>query len=343
MNDGSKHAPATAAPAFALTFDTELIWGSFDHTDPERFERRYPDVRGTIRSIIRLLDTYEIPATWAVVGHLFLDACQRDGSGVAHPELTRPRQSWRPGDWYDADPCTDRRRDPLWYGTDVLDAIQSARTPHEIASHSFGHALYGDPAFTREAAVSDIEACIALAQERQLRLRSFVFPRNVEGHLDVLREHGFVAFRGADPIPGRSLPRPVRRARHLAEHVIGTSPPVSPAVETLPGLWDIRGSMLFMSSSGIRKAITRVARIRKARAGLAAAAAQGGVFHLWTHPFNLASAPSLLLGVLEEMLADAARLRERGKISIATMAAIADTAAAATPRPSRPSDAAAAP
>jgi peptidoglycan/xylan/chitin deacetylase (PgdA/CDA1 family) len=329
MNDGSADVPATTVPTFALTFDAELIWGSFDHTTPDRFERQYPDVRGTIRSIIRLLDAYEVPATWAVVGHLFLDACERDPSGLAHPALTRPRQSWREGDWYDADPCTDRRRDPLWYGTDVLDAIQAARVPHEIGCHSFGHALYGDPDFTREAAVADVEACIALARERHVELRSFVFPRNLEGHHDVLREHGFVAFRGADPVPGRTYPRPIRRARHFLEHAIGTPPPVSPPVEKLPGLWDIRGSMLFMSRSGPRKAITRAARVRKARAGLTAAASRGQVFHLWTHPFNLASAPEMLLGVLEEIVAEAARMRERGEIAIATMAAVADRAAAA--------------
>ncbi len=168
-------------PTFALTLDTELIWGSFDHTSPVAFERSYPDIRGTIEAILRLLERYELAATWAVIGHLFLESCSRDERGVAHPELVHPAQSWRPGDWYDADPCTDRERDPLWYGRDVLDLLQGASVPQEIDCHSFAHALYGDPAFTREAAVADLSACVAVARERGIELRSLVFPRNSEG------------------------------------------------------------------------------------------------------------------------------------------------------------------
>src|SRR5450756_223337 len=129
----------------------------------ERFARLYPDLRGTIGSVL---------------GHLFLSECRRDSSGIAHPELVRPRQSWRHGDWYAADPCTDRSRDPLWYGDDILDALQSARTPQEIGCHSFSHILYGDPALTREAVDADLQACVTLAERRAITLRSFVLPRN---------------------------------------------------------------------------------------------------------------------------------------------------------------------
>ena len=124
---------------FSLTFDTELMWGSFPEKSPEEFERLYPDIRGTIDPLLVLLDRYEVSATWAVVGHLFLSECSRDEAGLAHPELVRPRQRWRPGDWYASDPCTDRLRDPLWYGDDIIDALLASRTPQEIGSHSFGH------------------------------------------------------------------------------------------------------------------------------------------------------------------------------------------------------------
>src|SRR6478735_5386173 len=93
---------------FALTFDSELIWGSFDTLTPQRFVQRYPDVRRIIERTLRMLERYEVPATWAVVGHLFLRSCARDATGLAHPELVRPGQRWWPGDWYAVDPCTDR-------------------------------------------------------------------------------------------------------------------------------------------------------------------------------------------------------------------------------------------
>jgi peptidoglycan/xylan/chitin deacetylase (PgdA/CDA1 family) len=317
-----------ARPTFTLTFDTELIWGSFDHATPAAFERTYPDIRGTIRSIVGLLERYEISATWAVVGHLFLSQCRRSSNGIAHPELPRPRQRWRPGDWYASDPCTDRTRDPLWYGEDILDLLQAARTPQEIGCHSFSHVLFGDPDLTREAVDADLEACIELAARRGIELRSFVFPRNSEGHHEALAAHGFTAFRGADPTRYGALPRPLFRPAHLLTHALGAPPPVSLPYEHLPGLWNIPGSTLFIHRSGLRRAITRPARIRRLKLGMRRAERSGGVFHLWTHPFNLANDPPYLLGVLESALQWASQLRELGRIAIDPMGAVSQRMAA---------------
>lgn len=317
-------ADPAAVPTFALTFDTELIWGSFDHTSPVRFEALYPDIRGTIREVLALLEAHGVSATWAVVGHLFLSHCERGPDGHAHPELPHPRQSWRPGDWFDMDPCTDRTHDPLWYGDDVLDTIQAARVPQEIGCHSFSHALYGDPALTRAAVDADLETCVRLAAARGIRLRSFVFPRNSEGHHEALAAHGFRAFRGADPTSFRRLPRPLRRPVHLGSHALGTAPPVSRPTEALPGLWNIPGSMLFLHRTGARRAVVRAARLRKARAGLELAERRGGVFHLWTHPFNIASDRGWLLDVLDSILRRAVRMRDEGRIVIEPMGDIAD-------------------
>jgi peptidoglycan/xylan/chitin deacetylase (PgdA/CDA1 family) len=312
-------------PTFALTFDTELMWGSFDRMSPEAFSRRYPDVRGTIDAVLRLLDQFEVTATWAVVGHLFLQACQRDGSRLAHPELSaRPYQSWRPGDWYAGDPCTDRRRDPLWYGDDILDALQATRTPQEIGCHSFSHALYGDSAMTREMVDADLEACIALAAARGIELRSFAFPRNVEAHYEALQAHGFRAYRGVEPTRRAALSGPLGRALRLAADLAALPPPVSQPQERLPGLWNIPASMLLIPRTGLRRVVPAESRIRKARAGLRRVTEVGGVFHLWTHPFNLASDRRSLIAVLEVIVREAVQARDRGELAIEPMAAIAE-------------------
>lgn len=318
-------------PTFTLTFDTELIWGSFDQMPAERFARLYPDIRGTIESVLRLLDQYEVSATWAVLGHLFLSECRRDTSGIAHPELVRPRQSWRDGDWYAEDPCTDRSRDPLWYGDDILDALQSARTPQEIGCHSFSHILYGDPALTREAVDADLQACVTLAARRGITLRSFVFPRNSEGHHEALKAHGFRAYRGADPTWHAGIPGQLGRAAHLMDQAAALPPPISQPTETLPGLWNIPGSCLLIHRTGVRRLIPMTSRIRKAKAGLRRAEATGGVFHLWTHPFNLASDPRFMIAALDAIVREAVERRDRGTIVIEPMGAIAERLSVVSP------------
>jgi hypothetical protein len=70
--------------------------------------------------------------------------------------------------------------------------------------------------------------------------------------------------------------------------------------------------------------ISRSARLRRAMAGLRRARLTNGVFHLWTHPFNLASDRPYLLDVLEQILREATGWRERGDLAIEPMAAIAD-------------------
>jgi peptidoglycan/xylan/chitin deacetylase (PgdA/CDA1 family) len=311
--------------SFVLSLDTELIWGSFHQMSPTQFEAGYPDVRSTIRAILAMLDEYEIAATWAVVGHLFLERCERDAHGRAHPDIVHPRQSYWQEDWYSRDPCTSRDRDHLWYGPDILDMIQAARVPQEIGSHSFAHPRFGDPEFTREAAVADLDACLAAARSRGIELRSFVFPANSEGFHELLRERGFRAYRGTGPEEDRvrRLPGALQRPVRLATQALGTTPLNGRPVERLPGLWDIPASMLLLTRSGLRKLSTHQARVRRVRNGIESARRRGAVFHLWTHPWNLADDPRFHQAVLRDILEDVTRLRDTGAIRIETMGGMA--------------------
>ena len=311
-------------PTFAITFDTELIWGSVDRMMPDEFERQYPNVRGVIAGIVHLLQTYEISATWAVVGHLFLARCTRDSNGRAHPEIVLPSASSPAARWFRADPCTSRQQDPLFDGDDVLDLLLSGRTPQEIACHSFVHSPYDDPAMTSEVIRSDLAECKRVASTRGIELTSFVFPRNREAHHESLRAEGFTAYRGADPTWFASLGGPPRRLAHLVDQALAVTPPVAIPRETLPGLWNIPGSMLLLHRSGVRRAVPLRARVAKARAGMQRAIRDGAVFHLWTHPFNVASDATFMLQALEEILAEAAALRQKGELAIEPMHGIAE-------------------
>lgn len=307
---------------FLVTFDTELIWGSYEDVSAEQFERHYPDVRGTIARIVELLETYRVTATWAVVGHLFLEQCRRAPDGRAHPEIVRPH-SEDGRDRLEADPCSRREAEPLWYGDDIIEQLRTARWPQEIGCHSFSHVLFGGADCTAEVVRSELAACAAIAVERGIDLKSFVFPRNEEGHHDLLAEFGFTAYRGADPTWYRSLPRYARRLAHYLDQFAAVAPPVVSPLEMRPGLWNIPGSMLLLHRSGVRKLIPLSSPVRKASLGMRRAAASGKAFHLWTHPFGLASDREAMLAVLDAILGEAASLRDRGVLRIVTMAQLA--------------------
>jgi peptidoglycan/xylan/chitin deacetylase (PgdA/CDA1 family) len=314
--------------AFVLSLDFELIWGTLDVRGPDGFraacEREREEVFG---ALLGLLEEFEVPATWCTVGHIMLGSCA-PRNGRKHPEIVRPAHAWAHGDWFDRDPCTDEARAPIFYGRSLVERLQAARVPQEIGCHSFSHVIFGDPGCSRETAESEVRACVATAAELGITLRSFAFPRNRVGHLDVLREHGFTCFRGREPTwhEGGGASGRVNRLGHLADVIAARRPPVV-LPRRVDGLVDVPGSMMFFPMHGARRHIPVSRRVHRALKGVAAAAEQRRIMHLWFHPTNLADHTEAMVEGLREVLADVALRRERGELDVLPMAEVAARAA----------------
>jgi peptidoglycan/xylan/chitin deacetylase (PgdA/CDA1 family) len=304
---------------FTLSLDFELIWGTLDR-GPDAFREACERERSVVVDrLLALLAEFEISATWCTLGHLFLEGCApRDGR--KHPEIVPPR----PGgidDWFEHDPCGTEESDPIFYGKSLVDRILACAMSQEIGCHSFSHPMFGDPGCSRETAITELAECVRLAGERGLTLRSFAFPRNRVGHLDVLRDHGFTAYRGPDPTwyEGDRWPRTIKRLGHLVDVVLARRPPVVLPEETLPGLWNLPGSMIYFPMHGRRRHIPLSLRVSRALKGLDAAANERRVFHLWFHPTNLAFETESMLGGLRQIFERASALRRNGALSIRSM------------------------
>ena len=319
---------------FTLSLDFELIWGGLDRGGRAELERACERERSEVfEPLLGLLELYEIEATWSVVGHLMLPSCAPVG-GRKHPEIVRPRGPGASGDRFEHDPCGDEGSFPAYYGRSLVERLLAARVPQEIGCHSFSHMIFGDPGCTREAAASEVRACVEVARELGIELRSFVFPRNRVGHLDVLREHGFTCFRGPEPTwhrGGGSL-GPAHRVGHLVDVVSARPPPVV-VPRPVDGLVDVPASMLYFPAHGLRRRVPVARRVRRALRGVDRAVRERRVFHLWFHPTNLAYETEPMLDGLETVFADIARRRERGEIEVAPMAAVAERLGADTLSP----------
>lgn len=306
---------------FIISIDVEFNWGRFDRPDRDACWALEQNGREIIQRLLDLFARRDIPATWALVGHLFLENCA--AGERPHPEIRRPETPWHEGDWYRFDPQGDARDHPQWYAPDVVHSILRASPAHEIASHSFGHILFGHPGCSREAAEDDLNAARKAAAQQHVTLRSIVFPRNSQGHLDLVREAGFVCFRGKDPVFYRDWKGLAKRVAHYLEDFLAITPPQArPAMED--GLWNLPGTMMLQGHEGVRALIPPGARRRRAIKGLQQAASKRSLFHLWFHPSNLATAPDLAFAELEEITAEARRLRAAGSIEILTMAQLSE-------------------
>jgi hypothetical protein len=99
----------------------------------------------------------------------------------------------------------------------------------------------------------------------------------------------------------------------------------------MDGLVELPGSMVFFPAHGLRRLIPVSWRTRRALKGLRAAVQRHRIFHLWTHPTNLADAMEPMLDGLQAILEQAARLRERGLLRVMPMNEVAALALAAEP------------
>ena len=310
---------------FLLSIDTELAWGNvFRSGAPEDWPdwHLYSREREAVDGILTLLERYDIRATWAVVGHLFLDHCEAE-HGRKHPDIKRPSYRWFSGDWFDADPAKDLQSEPFWYGSDIVDRICRCPVPQEVASHSFSHMFFDDPDCGTETIETELAASQRVATERGITLKSFVFPQNRVGHLDVLREKGFIAYRGLTRRWFDALPRPLWRVAHKLDSFLPISPPVVRPKQT-GGLWNFPGSYYFRHRRGWGRWLPIWLRTLKGKLGLRRSVQHKGLFHLWFHPYDIADdMPGLLRG-LEGIFQEVSRLRAMGVVENLTLGELAE-------------------
>ena len=294
---------------FIISLDTELIWGYVACPSLEEVSLMKNDdkkVRGCIDNLLNLFEKHNIPATWTVVGHLFLDHCECE-DGIPHKNMPRFKENW-----YSSDPCTDIKRDPLYYGKDIVEKILSNRIEHEIGYHSFSHVIFSE--CSREVAEAEIKEGIKLAKEFGISLKSFVFPQDKIGHVDVLREHGFKIYRGEENKRGKKSQNILIRKFNSAIDEIITSP-VEP--KWMNGIWEIPSSMIFYDP------LIKFSLVPRAKIGLYRAIRSKKVFHIFLHPHNLLRYSSLK-DDLDKFLGIVSKKRDEGKIEVTTMGELAE-------------------
>jgi peptidoglycan/xylan/chitin deacetylase (PgdA/CDA1 family) len=193
-----------AKATVVISTDLELAWAwryVRDSSNPKALalQKAY-QTRQNLPGLLELFDRFNVPVTWATVGHLFLEECNKT-NGRAHPDLERPpyfeNEFWRyaDGDWFDSDPCSNYHEEPAWYAPDLIRSILSAKVKHEIACHTFSHIDCSDDYCPTGVMDTELAECQRLAAEWGLTLRSFVFPGNLYGNFSSLKRCGFSAYR----------------------------------------------------------------------------------------------------------------------------------------------------
>lgn len=298
---------------FCISIDTELVWGRVHMSNIDSFVEKAQQERLIIKRILKLFKKYNIHATWAVVGHLFLSSCDQK-----HSEIIRPKYPWLQHDWFSHDPGTDVTTNPEWYGPDIVRAIQNEKN-QEIGSHSFAHVLFNEKGMTKAAADSDLKQWTKVTKPFNLgKTTSFVYPQNKIEFTDLLKKYGFVAYRDKDIHWYEGLPKVMQTVCATIDLFMPTSAHNS-TVKLKRDLVRIPSSFYFPSGRGIRKFIPSRVRANKAIRSIDNAINNSSIFHMWFHPTDLVDDQEKLFSDLECVLEYASKKRRDGKIQFMNM------------------------
>ena len=294
----------TVVGSVVISLDAELGWGFHDLEDPP--EDRVESGRRGWNVMLELLDEFDIPATWAVVGHLMLEEC--DGRHADHPA---------PPGWFGRERGSWRDREDLRFAPDLVTDILRADADHEFASHSFSHVLFGDEGTDRELADAELERAVEIADVWDQSIDSFVYPRNDVGHRDVLADHGLSAYRGKSPTRDG--------VRGLVDSTLrGQSMITEPEIDEY-GLVNVPASMFLFGFEGPARTVVESVwtdpMLELARRGIDDAVESDGVFHMWLHPNNLTSERDDRR--MRAILAYLERRRAETDLTVETMGAVA--------------------
>jgi hypothetical protein len=297
--------------AVVISIDTEQIWGHFDITSERDFCRRYPDAPAMNNRLLERLCAVGISATWDVVGALSLH-------GSEGPDDHRMRGL--PKAWISRVPAGDEITEPLWYRRQFVTAIRDAIPTQEIALHGgLTHMVWRGGEHPAEILLLELMSGVKALKEIGVQPHSFVFPRDLEGHHELLVKAGIQCYRGRAAIASERLGYNLAGsiARAIEEVASLTPPPVWPA-EVLPGLWNLPASLSIYCMGRARSLCIPIhLRLDRIRLGVEQAIRRNGVFHLAMHPENLAES-SEAFDTFESILLYLCRMRNEG-VEILTM------------------------
>jgi len=165
-----------------ISIEIELAWGIHDTGEFGRLSRDGSTEREYLSKLLSVTDESQVPISFNVVGHLFLNRCSGIHDGPHNDG------------WFSADPGTDKRTDGLFYAPGTISDITSTAVPHEVCTHTFSHVLFDN--IPRDVCIWEIDRVQELHRKHNGQpITSLVPPRHQSPPYDVLTDYGIEVVR----------------------------------------------------------------------------------------------------------------------------------------------------
>jgi peptidoglycan/xylan/chitin deacetylase (PgdA/CDA1 family) len=228
--------------------------------------------------IFEILENYEVPATFALVGLFaggyeeYLESRNQLLESKPHNEwLKIPEQSFAAG-------MMDG-----WFYPELVNNIRS-KGMHEIASHSYSHLPMNNNEVTKNSFITELNLVQQWTDKNSLELGTYIFPRNQIRYQEVLNDFDYLGYRQCDIQNAaygsrlKTLQDECNILKKSDVHCTNMEPIAIP-----PGT--------FLNwRHGPRRVIPERLTLKRWSNVLRHAVTTGGVAHLWLHPHNLVTA-----------------------------------------------------
>jgi hypothetical protein len=294
-----------------ISLDCEGKWGMADKIGPyhenfltdEALARAY-------RDLIDLFDRYDIPATFAFVMAFTLDESERRTCSGLLRDVSISGKNWL----VNYRKAQERGNLSGWHQPGSFDLVRKSGR-HEIACHGFSHLPLDEKEIDAQDARLELQAASEIAHLKGVKLETFIYPRNHVGFVSMLPQHGYLGYREGLSRPEGKLGRVSGIVSQF--NVFEKGQPSRSSVDGTP--IPIPCGYPFNWRTGVRRLVPKAVTVQRWHGIMRRASERREVAHLWLHPHNIITGPETLI-VLEQVLRDAAKLRDAGSISIVTQA-----------------------
>ena len=310
---------------FVISLDFELIWGVREKHTIESYGKQVLGVHTALPKMLDLFYKYDIKATIAPVGFLYLQNKQELLKHIPQiiPTYNDPNVS--PYNGY-IDSLTQEDNDRYHFAPHLIENIKN-RPNHEICTHTLSHYNALCAGQTVEAFRADLSEAIAIAKEKDISISSIIFPRNQcnREYLQVCKELNITVFRSEDLLIRNGIINNLDRYLPLSRHQFFA---IDQIMEN--GMANVRGGEHYrpnISKGKISEKILAYLRANRVKNSMSYAAKHSLVYHIWYHPHEFGTYQDEKLHLLEKLLKHYQQLHEKYGFESITMKNLAKEAA----------------
>ncbi len=278
------------AGVFVISLDFELYWGMRDVISVEGYAAHLDGTPNAVEEMLELFKKYDTHVTWATMGFLF---CKDVEEVKKYYPTKLPNYKDDEINLY-----SYMEQNPIkteyHFAPKSIDLITSYPN-QELATHTFSHYYCLEEGQDEAAFHADLISCKKIAEVKDIKLTSLVFPRNQynESYLGVIEKAGITNYRGNErgwiyeAASEEAKKTPLKRALRIFDSYVNLSGFHTYKFEEIAKQrpYNIPASR-FLRPYSAKLSFLDGFRLKRITDAMTHAAQNGELFHLWWHPHN---------------------------------------------------------